>query len=98
MTADQYYVRLFRSVHGKNRFMITTYRVPLIAVVSLSLVSCNGWNTSEFNEGKARAMLENIPVTLESEQVSLSSQQVECGVGADLCDARSHVSRAPAES
>jgi hypothetical protein len=72
--------------------MIQNFRVSSMAVLSLSIASC-GWNTSEFSEGKAKGMLEAKPVTLESEQVSLSLQQVDCGVGADLWDSRNQVSR-----
>src|SRR6266852_2127281 len=72
--------------------MITNFRILFVAMASLSLSSC-GWNSSEFNGGKARGMLEARPVPLESEQVSLTQQQVDCGVGAELWDSPSQVSK-----
>lgn len=71
--------------------MVTTVRMSLVVVVSLSIVSC-GLFSGDFNEGKARAILEANPVTLQSEQVTLTQDQVNCGVGADLWDSPSQVS------
>ncbi len=71
--------------------MMTNSAALFIVGVSLSILSC-GWNTSEFNEGKAKGMIEAVPITLESEQVTMTSQQVDCGVGAELWDSPSQVS------
>ena len=62
--------------------MMTNFRVLMVVMPSLCLTSCGGWNTSEFDEDKAQGMLEARPVPLEGEQVSLTQQQVQCGVGA----------------
>jgi hypothetical protein len=72
--------------------MMTNVRVPFVVAMSLFLSSC-GWNTSEFNEGKARGMIESNPVMLEGEQVVLTQQQIDCGVGAELWDGPIQVSK-----
>ena len=72
--------------------MMTNFRVLMVVMPSLCLTSCGGWNTSEFDEDKAQGMLEARPVPLEGEQVSLTQQQVQCGVGAELWDSPSDVS------
>jgi hypothetical protein len=71
--------------------MMTSFRVWIVGMASVCLTSC-GWNSSEFSEGKARGMLEAKPVPLESEQVSLTRQQVDCGIGADLWDSPQKIS------
>jgi hypothetical protein len=69
-----------------------TFARLIVVAISLLAASC-GFNTSEFNEGKAKGMLEADPVTLESEQVSLTTQQIDCGVQNELWETPIQVSK-----
>ncbi|PYT17661.1 MAG: hypothetical protein DMG59_06740 [Acidobacteria bacterium] len=52
-----------------------------LAAAGLVLLGCN-----DFNDGKTRSIIESNPVRLDAEQVTLTQQQVDCGVKADLWD------------
>jgi hypothetical protein len=69
-----------------------TFATRILVLLSLLTASC-GFNTSEFDEGKAKGMLEALPVTLESEQVSLTTQQADCGVQNELWEPGVQVSK-----
>jgi hypothetical protein len=69
--------------------MTTNLRVLPAVVASLLLCSCSG----EFDELKVKYLLEGQPVPLEGEQVSLTQMQVDCGVGAELWNSPSEVSK-----
>jgi len=60
------------------------HRIAGMALVVLCLVcaGCGG----EFDETKMRLTTEQVPIHLDSEQVSLTEQQVNCGVDKDLWD------------
>jgi hypothetical protein len=62
-----------------------------IAVVGLSLLTA-GCRATDFNDGKTRAIIQNAPFHLEGEQVTLTQQQVDCGVGAELWESATQVS------
>ena len=66
------------------------HRMAGIVLVVLCLVcaGCHG----EFDETKMRLTTEQVPIHLDSEQVTLTEGQVSCGVDKDLWDAPVRVS------
>jgi hypothetical protein len=58
-----------------------TFRLFLSAIAILCLSGCN---KPDFDEGVIKGMLEGTPLTLSTEQVTLSPSQVDCGVQNDL--------------
>jgi len=63
-----------------------------IAAASLIILCISCKASSEFNEDIAKDSIENKPVTLEGEQVTLTEGQIQCGVQSELWDAPSSVS------
>jgi hypothetical protein len=59
-------------------------RSLIAAVAGFSLALCGCGNKEDFDAGKAKDILESAPITLEGEQVTLTSMQFDCGVQEDL--------------
>ena len=64
----------------------------IIALSSFALLSV-ACGSKEFNGEKVRSILEAQPVNLDGEQVSLTGNQVDCGVNNDLWDKPAQVSQ-----
>ncbi len=64
---------------------MSTARLSIAPLLGIFMVSA-GCGSRDFNEDKVRSILEGKPVTLDGEQVSLTTDQVECGVQDDLWD------------
>src|SRR5579872_407035 len=58
-------------------------RSALVATGVLCLV-LSGCQSTDFNDGKTKAIIEMYPVHLDSEQVMLSQGHVDCGVANEL--------------
>ena len=58
-------------------------RMSLLTVVCLELAS-TGCVQKEFQDVKAQNIMSSAPIHLDAEQVSLTGQQLDCGVQADL--------------
>jgi hypothetical protein len=67
-----------------------THRLEL-AVVAVLCGICTGCG-NEFDDTRVRLVTEGSPIQLDSEQVTLSYPQVDCGVDKDLWDAPVQVS------
>lgn len=63
--------------------------VPALLAAILCAFSAGCGDPNLFDEGVAKAVAQAEPFQLESEQVSISSAQVACGVNAELWDAPS---------
>jgi hypothetical protein len=61
----------------------------LSVVVGLAVIIVSCGSSSDFD---AKSILEANPVSLDGEQVTLSTKEVECGVQEELWDGPSHVS------
>lgn len=61
----------------------------LAGALAIVLAGCGG-DPSAFDEGIAKAVAEAEPFQLDSEQVSMNLQQLECGAGEDLWEAPSN--------
>jgi hypothetical protein len=57
--------------------------ISMVSVVVLLIVSV-GCATSGFSDDKVRSLVEAQPLRLDGEQVSLTGDQVDCGVHSDL--------------
>lgn len=57
------------------------------ALTTGAVLFCGGCTQTEFPPEKAQSLVETGPIHLDAEQVSLSFDQVECGVREDLWDA-----------
>jgi hypothetical protein len=64
---------------------MTTHRLQAAALAVLCMI-CAGCS-NEFDETKMRGTTEASPVQLDSEQVTLTQAQVDCGVDRDLWEA-----------
>jgi hypothetical protein len=51
---------------------------------SIAILCLSGCGSSEFDEGAIKGLLEGTPLTISTEQVTLSPTQVDCGVQSDL--------------
>ncbi len=71
----------------KSNFSIMRIRVSMAVVVVLSMLSA-GCAGTDFDEEKAKNIVETKAFRLEGEQVSLTPEQVECGVRAELWEPR----------
>jgi hypothetical protein len=62
-------------------------RIALIATwcIAMALIGCK--SSSDFSEDVARDAIAGHPMTLEGEQVTLTDNQINCGVQAELWDA-----------
>ena len=67
----------------RNNFSMLRLYVSLAIVVVLAIVSA-GCAGKDFNEDKAREIVESQPVRLDGEQASLNNAQIDCGVRSDL--------------
>src|SRR6266436_5016428 len=70
----------------RKTFSMIWLPISMAAVVVLSIVSA-GCSGRDFNEEKAKNIVEGQPMRLEGEQASLSPGQVDCGVRAELWEA-----------
>jgi hypothetical protein len=61
-------------------------RISMAVVVVLSIVSV-GCGGSDFNEEKAKNIVEGQPLRLDGEQATLTPAQVDCGVRSELWEA-----------
>jgi hypothetical protein len=59
------------------------FRLLLSSIAILCLSNCG---SSEFDGDAVKALLEGTPLTVSSEQVTLTNTQVDCGVQAELWD------------
>ena len=64
-------------------------RTLSLVVVTLAVVTLSCGSNNDFD---AKSILEANPVSLDGEQVTLSTKNVECGVQEDLWESPSHVS------
>ncbi|HEY6390770.1 MAG TPA: hypothetical protein VIX89_05810 [Bryobacteraceae bacterium] len=64
----------------------TNSSIMMAVAVVLSIVSA-GCSGKEFNEEKAKNIVEGQPLKLEGEQASLTPAQVDCGVRSELWEA-----------
>jgi len=70
----------------RNNLGMLRLHISLAIVVLLSIVSA-GCSGKDFNEDKAREIVESQPVRLDGEQASLNNAQIDCGVRSDLWEA-----------
>jgi hypothetical protein len=68
-----------------------THRLEVAALAVLCTI-CTGCFPSDFDETKMRVTTEGAPVQLDSEQVTLTQAQVDCGVDKELWEAPVQVS------
>ena len=63
-----------------------TSRRTLVAALCLTVFLCGCKASSEFNEDVAKSAIENGPMKLEGEQVTLTDSHIQCGLRAELWD------------
>ena len=71
----------------RSNFSIMRLLISMAVVVALSMLSASCVGT-DFDEEKAKNIVETKAFRLEGEQVSLTPEQVECGVRAELWEPR----------
>ncbi len=62
-----------------SRALLTAALLTAVTGASLATIGCN-----DFNPGKTANIIEANPVKLDAEQVSLTRDQVDCGIQAEL--------------
>ena len=67
-----------------------SWATPVLLAGILALVSTGCGDPAAFDEGIAKSIAEAEPFQLDSEQVSMSLAEMDCGVTEDLWDARSN--------
>src|SRR6266852_5693808 len=71
----------------RNNFSTMRLRISMAFVVAVSMFSA-GCAGTDFDEEKAKNIVEGKAFKLEGEQVSLTADQVECGVRGELWEPR----------
>src|SRR5580704_2251381 len=85
-----FHMTLWSAAHSRA-FKPSMFRSPLLATAGLMLI-LSGCQSTDFNDGKTKAIIEMYPVHLDSEQIVLNQSVVDCGVANDLWDAVVQVS------
>jgi hypothetical protein len=68
----------------RQRMQMINSRIGLVAVVVFSVALLGCGSKEDFDGGRAKEVLESTPISLEGEQVTLTSPQVDCGAQEDL--------------
>jgi hypothetical protein len=66
-------------------------RSVLLAAALIGFAGCG--NNKDFDEDRAKDILEATPVSLDSEQVTITQKQFDCGMQAELWDGLTQVSQ-----
>lgn len=77
---------LFQGGRASDGYIMVIFRIWFAAIVSASLALV-GCGSGEFEEGRARSLVQGGPVRIEAEYVMLTPAQVQCGVQNELWDA-----------
>jgi len=79
------------AAHSRTSTAIRPWLLTAVSALCLVCASCG--SKTDFDGGKARAILQSTAVNLDGEQVSLTQAQLDCGVQSDLWEAPVQVSQ-----